>query len=171
MNYFDLFDLPQTFDIDLSLLSHRFQEVQRETHPDRFAHGTEQEKLQAVQVATTVNQAYQALRKPLSRAEYLLSLQGIDIANEQLTMQDTFFLTQQLELREQLEVLEAQRDEGGLQAFMLKLSNIEHELLAQTSATLSASQWLEAAKAVRKLRFVSRLQVQAEQLEETLLDF
>lgn len=171
MNYFNLFDLPQAFDIDQSLLSRRFQELQRETHPDRFAHGTEQQKLQAVQVATTINQAYQALRKPLSRAEYLLSLHGIDIANEQQTMQDSAFLMQQLELREQLDILEAKGDEAGLQSFMLILNQLEQDLLQHISANLTASIWNEAACAVRKLRFVSRLRAQAEQLEETLLDF
>ncbi|MDI5303979.1 Fe-S protein assembly co-chaperone HscB, partial [Salmonella enterica subsp. enterica serovar Anatum] len=40
----------------------------------------------------TINQAWQTLRHPLTRAEYLLSLHGFDLASEQHTVRDTAFL-------------------------------------------------------------------------------
>ena len=47
--------------------------------------------------------AWQTLRHPLMRAEYLLSLHGFDLASEQHTVRDTAFLMEQLELREELD--------------------------------------------------------------------
>ncbi|MDU3075476.1 MAG: co-chaperone HscB, partial [Mixta calida] len=106
MDYFTLFGLPQSFEIDAAQLTARFQELQRQFHPDRFASQPERERLQALQQAATINQGYQALRQPLPRAEYLLSLHGFDINNEQHTMRDTAFLMEQLALREELDAIE-----------------------------------------------------------------
>ena len=92
MNYFELFNIPVFFDVDLSLLPQTYQQLQRLTHPDKFASGSEQEKLLAVQKNSQVNDAYSVLKSPLSRAEYLLSLRGIDLKHEQQTIKDSAFL-------------------------------------------------------------------------------
>ncbi|WP_410172794.1 Fe-S protein assembly co-chaperone HscB, partial [Klebsiella michiganensis] len=42
-----------------------------------------------LQQSATINQAWQTLRHPLTRAEYLLSLHGFDLASEQHTVRDT----------------------------------------------------------------------------------
>ena len=111
------FGLPQSFEIDAAQLTARFQELQRQFHPDRFASQPERERLQALQQAATINQGYRALRQPLPRAEYLLSLHGFDINNEQHTMRDTAFLMEQLALREELDAIENAPDaEAKLQA-------------------------------------------------------
>ena len=106
MDYFTLFGLPVRYTVDGSLLASRFQDLQRQFHPDRFANQPERERLMALQQAATINEAYQALKHPLKRAEYMLSLHGFDLGNEQHTMRDTAFLMEQLELREELDAIE-----------------------------------------------------------------
>ena len=44
LNYFELFDLPESFAIDLKLLRERMRELQKQCHPDRFINSTPQEK-------------------------------------------------------------------------------------------------------------------------------
>ncbi len=83
MDYFTLFGLTPNYAIDSEQLTHRFQELQRQYHPDRFATCSEQEKMQALQHAATINAAYQSLRHPLKRAEYMLLLHGFDINNSE----------------------------------------------------------------------------------------
>ena len=97
MDYFTLFGLPAQYPIDLQALTIRFQDLQRQYHPDKFASGTQAEQLAAVSHSATINQAWQTLRHPLTRAEYLLSLHGFDLASEQHTVRDTAFLMEQLE--------------------------------------------------------------------------
>ncbi|VEA18933.1 chaperone protein HscB [Salmonella enterica subsp. enterica] len=92
MDYFTLFGLPARYQIDTQALSLRFQDLQRQYHPDKFANGTQAQQLAAVQQSATINQAWQTLRHPLTRAEYLLSLHGFDLASEQHTVRDTAFL-------------------------------------------------------------------------------
>lgn len=171
MNFFTLFDLPESFEIDLSLLTERFQTLQRRYHPDNFATQPETERVQALQYAANINQGYQALRKPLPRAEYLLSLHGFDINNEQHTMHDTQFLMAQLTLREELEAIEAQQDGDRLTAWLQGIVQQQKQLMSTLQEQLDQQHWEQAADTVRKLRFFSRLAEHAEALEEKWLDF
>ncbi|MCD2528209.1 MULTISPECIES: co-chaperone HscB [Providencia] len=171
MDYFTLFGLTPIYAIDSEQLTLRFQDLQRQYHPDRFATCSEQEKMQALQKAATINAAYQALRHPLKRAEYMLSLHGFDINNEQHTMHDTAFLMEQLELREELDNIENSDDALDLLAkFMQNVKQMQQARSALMVTELDAMEWEKAADTVRKLRFLDKLQQQAEQLEERLLD-
>ena len=172
MDYFTLFGLSPSFEIDTAQLTARFQELQRQFHPDRFAAQPERERLQALQQAATINQGYQALRQPLPRAEYLLSLHGFDINNEQHTLRDTAFLMEQMALREELDTIENAPDaEAQLQAFCQRLETMTQQRSQQMQQQLAAADWNTAADTVRKLRFLVKLRSQTEQLEEKLLDF
>ncbi|WP_140180325.1 co-chaperone HscB [Providencia stuartii] len=171
MDYFTLFGFTPSYTIDSEQLVQRFQSLQRQYHPDRYATCTEQEKMQALQQAATINAAYQALRHPLKRAEYMLLLQGIDINNEQHTMHDTAFLMEQLELREELDNIESNAHAADLLVdFIKNVQQMQKTRSAIMVTQLDGEQWEQAADTVRKLRFLDRLQQQAEQLEERLLD-
>ncbi len=102
--------------MDRQPLASRFQDLQRQFHPDRFANQPERERLMALQQAATINQAYQTLQHPLTRAEYLLSLHGFDLGSEQHTVRDTAFLMEQLELREELDEIERKPEAESLLA-------------------------------------------------------
>ena len=171
MDYFTLFGLSPNYTIDSEQLTCRFQDLQRQYHPDRFATCSEQEKMQSLQQAATINAAYQALRHPLKRAEYMLLLQGIDINNEQHTMHDTAFLMEQLTLREELDEIEnSSKAIELLTMFMKNVKQMQQTRSASMVTQLNAMDWEQAADTVRKLRFLDKLQQQAEQLEERLLD-
>ncbi|PVZ85445.1 co-chaperone HscB [Serratia sp. S1B] len=172
MNYFTLFGLPVRYSVDGSLLTSRYQDLQRQFHPDRFATQPERERLMALQQAATINEAYQSLKHPLKRAEYMLSLHGFDLRNEQHTLRDTAFLMEQLALREELDAIEQQPDpQGALTAFTARLNNSCQQRSKQMVQELDNQQWVPAADSVRKLRFLDKLQQQVEQLEEKLLGF
>ncbi|MWT62938.1 co-chaperone HscB, partial [Escherichia coli] len=55
MDYFTLFGLPAQYPIDLQALTIRFQDLQRQYHPDKFASGTQAEQLAAVSHSATIN--------------------------------------------------------------------------------------------------------------------
>ncbi len=171
MDYFTLFGLPAQYPIDLQALTIRFQDLQRQYHPDKFASGTQAEQLAAVSQSATINQAWQTLRHPLARAEYLLSLHGFDLASEQHTVRDTAFLMEQLELREELDEIEKSQDEERLAAFIKRVKGMYDVRHQQVVEQLNSETWDAAADTVRKLRFLDKLQSVAEQLEEKLLDF
>lgn len=171
MDYFTLFGLPAGYHLDTQAMTARFQDLQRQYHPDRFASGTPAEQLAAVQHSATINQAWQTLRNPLTRAEYLLSLHGFDLSSEQHTVRDTAFLMEQLELREELDDIEQAKDLDRLDAFQNRLGTMYSARQQQMIEQLDAQSWDAAADAVRKLRFLDKLRSTTEQLEEKLQDF
>ncbi|MTH45852.1 co-chaperone HscB [Intestinirhabdus alba] len=171
MDYFTLFGLPARYPLDTQALSLRFQDLQRQYHPDKFASGTQAEQLAAVQQSATINQAWQTLRHPLTRAEYLLSLHGFDLASEQHTVRDTAFLMEQLTLREELDDIEQAKDEARLESLMSRVKTMFDTRHQQMVEQLNSEAWETAADTVRKLRFLDKLRHSAEQLEEKLHDF
>ena len=171
MDYFTLFGLPASYTLSLEPLAARYQELQRQYHPDKFASGSAAEQLAAVQQSATINQAWQTLRNPLTRAEYLLSLHGFDLASEQHTVRDTAFLMEQLELREELDEIAQAEDAARLEAFQARIKDMYDARHQQMVEQLDAQAWETAADTVRKLRFLDKLRSSTEQLEEKLLGF
>src|SRR5574343_1542268 len=99
-DFFSLFELPQSFRLNLSELDSRYRDVQEQVHPDRFANAAEVERRLSMQWATRANEAYQTLKKPLERAKYLLQLAGHDVQAENNTAMPADFLIEQMEWRE-----------------------------------------------------------------------
>jgi len=99
--YFELLGLPERFGLETGVIEHAFLERSKETHPDRFASAPVGERLAAVQRSIELNDAYQTLRRPVRRAEYLLGRHGLRIGdNERIA--DHEFLMKILSLREEL---------------------------------------------------------------------
>ncbi len=97
---FGLLGLPAQFDLDPSVIEAAFFDKSKEVHPDRFANAPAAERVVALSRSRALNDAYQTLKKPVARAEYLLARAGVTIGdNEQL---DPAFLMEILELREEL---------------------------------------------------------------------
>ncbi|MGF1695122.1 co-chaperone HscB [Vibrio lamellibrachiae] len=170
MNHFELFGLPIQFTLDGSLLSSQFRELQKRFHPDNFAASSERDRLMSVQKAAQINDAYQALKHPISRAEYLLSLNGVELRSETQTMQDPMFLMEQMELREELEEIESATDaEDKLFDFESRISAMFKKQQSELEIELTNSHWTSAADLVRKLKFIAKLLQQIEQVEDRLL--
>ncbi|MCL1044375.1 MULTISPECIES: co-chaperone HscB [Shewanella] len=174
MNYFELFQITPSFDIDTANLAERYRELQRAVHPDKFANESEQQKLLSVQRTAQVNDGYQTLKNPLRRAEHMLSLRGIDISHETTTVKDTAFLMQQMEWRESLEdIKDSQQADELIDDLYQSFAGFEKtlsQLLATLLATESDENNLSAADQIRKLKFMAKLQDELARVEDSLLD-
>lgn len=101
-NFFEIFSLPVAWEVDFEQLDIKFRALQKALHPDRYATKNDFEKRLAVQTAATINQAYQTIKNPLSRAQYLLELENLDASQETHVTSDGQFLMEQMLLREAL---------------------------------------------------------------------
>ncbi len=173
-NYFELFGIPMDFDLDTGALAEHYRNLQRVVHPDRYANASEQERRLAVQASGHINQAFETLKKPLSRARYMLALQGIDLDARQETTSDGVFLMEQMQLREALAEARTRDDPYAvIERVMQRLHAQRDALILAFPAQLEeASQSsLEAAReGVRKLQFLEKLGSEAENLEAELDD-
>ncbi|ATF10240.1 co-chaperone HscB [Candidatus Enterovibrio altilux] len=170
MNYFELFGLLCHFKLDTGSLALKFRELQRRFHPDRFTTASEQDRLLAVQKASFINEAYQTLHDPVRRAEYMLSLNELDLYNEQQTMQESTFLMQQMKLRAELnEIAESNQVGVLLFNFEQKTTAIYNALLLELENELRDAKWATAATLVHKLKFLVKLKQEIERIEDRLL--
>ena len=151
-NYFELFNLPEKFQIDSVKLQENYRSIQKEIHPDRFATSTENEKVQSMIKSTQVNDAYQTLKSPTKRAKYILSLHR---SVEKITLPPDF-LMQQMEWEEHLEDIEKKIKE--LDQFKLTINKKYEEYSLMLSTQIDNDQnWNEAAITIDKLYFVEKL--------------
>jgi len=125
-NDFEIFGLPCQFNLDSAALSASYLRLQSQTHPDRFANSSAQEKRLAVQWATRVNEAYKRLQNPMERAIYWCELNGENPRGQQSNLPPAL-LMQQMEWREALEEIE------GVEA----LENLLDEVAAEKKRCLA----------------------------------
>jgi molecular chaperone HscB len=152
-----LFAVPERFEVDLSVLEVRYRELQREVHPDRFAAASQAEQRVSMQLATQVNEAYQTLKSPITRAGYLLHLNGVDPEFETNTAMPAEFLAEQMERRETLEETVAASDWQRLIGLSSDLRVDQDALLARIERQLDGKEWKEAAGTLRQLKFLEKL--------------
>jgi len=97
---FGILGLEARYDLDADTLEKAYFERSKELHPDRFAQAPASERVAALSKARGLNDAYQLLKKPASRAEYLMSREGLVIGdNERI---DPALVMELLEEREEL---------------------------------------------------------------------
>jgi molecular chaperone HscB len=156
--HFELFDLPARFELDGVQLDAAYRHLQVQVHPDKFAHLPESEQRVSMQWSTRVNEAYQALKTPLNRAIYLLTLHGINALAPENTQLPMAFLMQQIEWREGIQSARSAGDLSALQAIERDLNRADKMTIAQLSKELDVDeQWSAAAQTVRQLKFIDKI--------------
>ena len=102
-NYFSSFDLDPSFSIDVAVLEQRYEQLMTICHPDRFAAAPAFEQRAAAKRAADVNEAFNVLKQPVSRAGHLLQLAGVDLPALERQPADPEFLFEQMMLRERVQ--------------------------------------------------------------------
>jgi len=157
-NYFQLFNIAQSYQIDTAQLERQYRALQSLTHPDKYTHLPDAEQRVAMQHSTRVNEAYQTLRKPMLRARYLLSLHGVDTQEETNTIMPLDFLTAQMAWREAVAEAQQTRDAALLGEMEMRMQRETRELEAQLAVKIDTEKnYTAAAGLARKLRFMEKL--------------
>jgi molecular chaperone HscB len=82
MNYFEFFSLPRKLTLDVVALEKQFYTMSRKLHPDRFAGKPAAEQEAALAQSSLLNDAYRTLKDPISRTQYLLKLEGVELEEQ-----------------------------------------------------------------------------------------
>lgn len=101
MNYFELFDLAQSFQPDQALVKKKFYQLSRQYHPDFYGNGDTQEKEKALEMSALVNKAYQTLQNQDLLVKYVLKEAGLLEEDEKYQLSPDF-LMEVMDLNEQL---------------------------------------------------------------------
>lgn len=171
-NYFQIFNIPESCDLNLEALAEEYRKQQGEVHPDRFANADEAEKLRAVQLSSYLNEAYETLKSPLRRSAYLLSLHGKDVEQVKQSDLGMDLLMEQIQFREKLD--EMPKDESALADLEKLKTEVQIKLQQQQqkfSATFKLNDFDAAKKIYHQLQFLYKLAAEIDAGEERRLGY
>ncbi len=166
LNFFTLLQLPEAFVIDLETLHQNYQSIQKDIHPDRFATFDDEAKLESIKKTAQVNDAYQTLKSPIRRAEYLLQLKGINIHDEKYTAVPQDFLMQQMEWREELETHKLNK--VALEKLAQDIQKNKNDMMNQLPSFFDDKNHLnDAIQITRELNFIEKI---AQHINDALIE-
>ena len=96
-NFFDLFDLPVSVDVNIDKLEINYKKLQKGLHPDNFVKATSAEQTSALRISSQVNDGYKILKNIETRIEYILTIKGFSI-DDSVTFKDKGFLIGELSI-------------------------------------------------------------------------
>ena len=151
-DHFSRLGLEPTFDLDKDELDRRYFEMQRVLHPDRFATKAPSEKALSQQQATSLNESYETLKDPLSRADYMIGLEGGGAAEG--SEHDGQLLQESLEMREALAEAETME---AIDALARRAAGDIEDCLAELSARFAAVDLEGARRQAVRLKYLRKL--------------
>jgi molecular chaperone HscB len=179
-----VFGLPRRFELDVAELERRYKEMTKVLHPDRFARADGRARRASLERSVQLNQAWRTLSQPVSRAEYLLSLHGIEVgepagskrvneSGDRATQPvDTALLIEVMELREAMAEARARGDGEKVASLVAGVQAHHDKEMAEVAAGFAVEQPNLAALAARLVaaryyrRFLEEAQAQHESEED-----
>ncbi|KAH6802826.1 hypothetical protein C2S51_034272 [Perilla frutescens var. frutescens] len=99
IDYFQIFGLGRKYSIEVEELEKKYKDWQKKLHPDLVHSKTQRERKYAAEQSARVIDAYRTLADPLSRATYIVKLEGMPVDEEE-RINDPELLAEIMELRE-----------------------------------------------------------------------
>ena len=155
--YFNLFQLEPSFNIDTEALEQTYRALAARFHPDKFASASAFEQKQAVMMSSTINDAYRTLKSPIDRAAYLLKSQNIDADAPEHTSFSPEFLMQQMEWRETLMDAQMEQNHDAIRALDQGIQEVQSNLYQDLQQAFEQQDYESAAQWVRHGRFLNKL--------------
>lgn len=159
------------FTLPRAELEQRHRDLSRALHPDRHVSAPPSERQLALSKAVDVNEAFRALRDPLTRAGALLDLAGVGLHDRDRPGPEVLMAV--MELRESLD--EARNDPARIASLRKKVQSAIAEAEARVAEAFdapdgyTAKTLASAREAVIQLRYYRRFEEEAEALEDPSL--
>lgn len=159
LDYFSLFELAPTFEIDQNILKVKYLGLQKQFHPDNFTNLTQHNELKSLisMLSARINDGFNNLKNPLSRGISLLKQNGIDFDLSKDTNLPPNFLFQQMEFHDNIEDAKKSGDLLLQEAILQKLLDAEKDLILQISSAFAHSNFINAKDLIKQLAFYERL--------------
>jgi len=123
MNYFELFELPVSLQVDKDSLSKKYFELQRKYHPDYFLNASEEEQAEVLEKSSMINRGYKIFQNSDETIKYVLQMKGL-LEEEEKYELPAAFLMEMMELNESL----MDTDGSSFEEMETKVSQLEKHL-------------------------------------------
>jgi len=163
MNYFDFYELPESFDLNDADIKKKFYQLSKKYHPDFHANENEEKQQEILELSTLNNKAYQTLGDPAKRLEYILRLHNLvsEGAKPQLPSD---FLMEMMDINERIMEVDSAEELGSITAEVLAFEgDMNEELSALTTDythlddTAKESRLNDIAKIYFKQKYLLRI--------------
>ena len=152
-NYFELFGLKVSTQLDLKDLDEKFTLLQKQFHPDKYSNSSDTEKRIALQISSYLNDGYITLREFVTRVEYILKIKDFN-TDESKTLFDEEFLEEQIDLNESIEQLKINKGENDkVNVLTLDLTKKMELLVVSINDYLSRTEYDMVWKNLAKYKF------------------
>jgi len=111
-DYFQILGVEPRLVLDGASLERRYFDLSRQLHPDRYQTGPSQARIASLGNTAALNRAYRALRDPIERGVYWLSLQGESLGGDNNRVPPAL-AEQVFEVQDKLAQLRASGERGG----------------------------------------------------------
>ncbi|MDX5438537.1 MAG: Fe-S protein assembly co-chaperone HscB [Pontibacter sp.] len=126
-NYFEFYDIPESFVLDEKALKNTYYKLSREYHPDFFANEPQEKQQEILELSTQNTNAYRTLSDPDLRMQYILKEHGLLEEGGKNELPGDF-LMEMMELNEELMELEFDFDAAKLHEIGEKSSGVMAQL-------------------------------------------
>lgn len=124
-DYFSFMGIPRALGIDEGDLQRRYFELSRQHHPDFHALSDESKRQSALELSSTLNQAYRTLRDRFSRARYLIDLELPDLTDDEKKKIPPSLLMEVMEMQEKVFESQSESDAERKAQIHTQLEQIE----------------------------------------------
>ncbi|MGF2412995.1 Fe-S protein assembly co-chaperone HscB [Ferruginibacter sp.] len=101
MNYFELFDIPVSLQVDKNILAKKYVELQKKHHPDFYTQENEYEQAEALEKSSQINKALKVFKNGDETIKYVLQLKNL-LQDDEKYQLPPHFLMEVMELNEEL---------------------------------------------------------------------
>jgi molecular chaperone HscB len=126
MNYFEFYNIPESFLLDEKALKAKYYQLSREYHPDFYANESQEKQNEILQLSTQNTNAYRTLSDQDLRMQYILKEHGVLEEGKNELPSD--FLMDMMDLNEELMELEFDFDADKFHEIGEKSSGLTAQL-------------------------------------------
>lgn len=137
MNYFELFNIKESFFVNQAKLKQAYFELSKKFHPDYFGDASSQEQETALQQTALINKGYKTLSLPFTTLQYILELNGLVQAEEKYSLQPSF-LMEMMELNEALGDAKMDENREEVEKIKQQILRVTNELYTEIEPVLQA---------------------------------
>lgn len=127
MNYFELYDLPITFNPNQELVKQKFYSLSKKYHPDFYINEDQAKQDEVLELSTLNNKAYQTLKEPQKCLQYILKLKN-QLSEEEKYALPQDFLMDMMDVNETLMDLEFESDVSKIEIIKQQVNDLVLDL-------------------------------------------
>lgn len=149
-NPFEIFGLSPHVRLDLEALERQYFLIQNKVHPDRFVHGTLEEKRYSQEHSERLNRAYKSLQKSATRLQEFLKWTGVSLEEDT----DPVLLMDVMEWRQRLELAENSQHKRMLREDLMRSAS---QAEAEVDHAFGQEDWSALYQLALRFQYMDRI--------------